>query len=517
MVGAFIAMRYSLHLWHADPDVAVPVNLWRGVQRHGWSFASTWHHSPDNWLFSLVPLNALLLAISPHDPTLIVLTGWVIFIASVALSGVLMAQVSEGASGWRLAAVVSFANYQALGAAGFLSYPITHNISMLWALGALWLGAKAVEQSVLWRGALLVAATAFCLLANAVSDPWAGAAIVLPLALAALISGALAWRELAGRIALVLGVVAGLVLLTAQTHVFGLLSFLPPSPFIFTSADGVMLNAGWGFRALAAMGGILPHANWDSAPVIVVNGVVTLAVLAIAMIFSVLLLRRANVATRLVVGVCVVSIGAITGALLVGEWPRGLLMGRFFPNVYFFGAILVGFVIARLWRAWPATVKLAAGIYVALFVLAGAGSYPRVWMGVVAPRTNDDILAVSKVLEREGLTYGYGPYWGSYAISQEWLTHGRVIIRPVSFRDGVFRRRQAETSRYWYMRSDEPKGLSERFLVLVSDGEECPVMDDCVVQAARQFGLPTREVPFAGGRILVYDRPIWPYIAHPEG
>jgi hypothetical protein len=517
LVGAYFSMRYSLGLWHADPDVAVPVNLWRGIQAHGASFATTWHHSPDNWLFSLVPLDALLLSLSPHDPTLLVLSGWVIFVASVILSGMLLARVTGGVAGWRLAAVLSFANYQALGEAGFLSYPITHNISMLWALGALWLAIESVRQTVIWRAGVLVAATAACLLANAVSDPWAGAAIVLPMALVALTVGLLDLPTFAGRVSLALGVAAGLTLLAAQTHVFGLLGFLPPSPFVYTNAEGVTLNAGWGFRALAAIGAIIPHANWDSSPVIVVNGVATLTVMGIALIFSILLLRKAEPATRLLVGVCVVSIGAITGALLVGEWPRGLLVGRFFPNTYFCGAILIGFVICRLWPAWPRLMRAAVIAYVALFMLTGAASLPRLWLGLKAPRNNDDILMVSKVIEREGLTYGYGPYWGAFALSQDWLTQGKVVVRPVSFREGAFRRRQAETSMYWYTAADEPAGLRERFLIVMNDGEECPVVETCVAMARQQFGQTAREIPFFGGVILTWDQPIWPKITHRQG
>jgi hypothetical protein len=517
IAGAYMSMRYSLGLWHADPDVAVPVNLWRGIQAHGPSFAETWHHSPDNWLFSLVPLDALLLTISPHNPTPVVLSGWVIFIASAVLSGLLLSRVADARAGWWLTAVLSFANYQALGEAGFLSYPITHNISMLWALGALWLAVESVRQTVIWRAGVLIAASAVCLLVNAVSDPWAGAAIVLPVALVALIVGAFDWRSFAGRVALALGVATGLVLLTAQTHVFGLLGFLPPSPFLYTNAEGVMLNAGWGFRALAAIGAVIPHANWDSSPVIVINGVITLTVMAIALIFSTLLLRRAELATRLLVGVCVVSIGAITGALLVGEWPRGLLVGRFFPNAYFFGAILAGFVICRFWPVWPRLMRAAVVIYVALFMLAGVMSLPRVWLGLKPPRNNDDILSVSKVLQKEGLTYGYGPYWGAFALSQEWLTQGKVIVRPVSFREGSFRRRQAETSKYWYVAADEPAGLRERFLVIMNDGEECPVIETCVAVAQGQFGAPLREIPFFGGVILTWDHPIWSGITHRTG
>jgi len=54
--GLWVSLHQALAAWRADPDIYVPVALWRGVREHGLGFLATWGHTDDNWVFSLLPL-----------------------------------------------------------------------------------------------------------------------------------------------------------------------------------------------------------------------------------------------------------------------------------------------------------------------------------------------------------------------------------------------------------------------------------------------------------------------------
>ena len=514
LLGAYVSLRYSLALWHADPDTSVPFNLWQGLTQHGLGFLTTWKYSPDNWLFTLLPLDAALLSLAPHQPTVVVLSGWGIFIASVALTGALLGQMTGRTAGLWLAAVLTFANDRALGGAGFLSYPVTHNISMLWGLASLWLCAQGLRTSSTPRAAAAFASAGVCLVLNQLSDPWAGAAITLPVTLVAGAVGAASWRDPRARRALTLCAIGGFVFVAAQTRGFGLLGFLSPSPLAFTNEDGLVQNAGWAFRAMASIANIIPLANPKSVAAMAISGLAAVGLIGAATAFALARLRSSDLPTRFTVGVCVTSVAAISGAFLVGQWPHGLMVGRFFPNAYFLGGLLLAWAASLHWSSRPAAAKLAAFLYPLLFVAAGLLSLPEAWTGRAPPRTNDDILQLAGFLDRQGLHYGYGPYWGAYALSMDWLSGGRTVIRPVTFQGGRIARRPWETSPYWYAASDEPPGTTERFLIVANDGEECPSVATCADEAIAQFGPVSRDMTYGYVRILVWRTPIAPRLAH---
>src|SRR6185437_15172384 len=83
-LGLFVSFRYAISIWTPDSDMAVPLALWTGFQRHGWSFLASWRYTPDNWLLSLTPIDALVFSLAGPSPTTVAAVGWMIFAASVA-------------------------------------------------------------------------------------------------------------------------------------------------------------------------------------------------------------------------------------------------------------------------------------------------------------------------------------------------------------------------------------------------------------------------------------------------
>lgn len=500
--GLFVSFRYSLGLWRADPDVSVPYVLWRGVHQYGLRFLTTWSYSPDNWLLTLTPMTWVAFALGGTTPRLMVVFGWLLFVGSVALTALLARRLAGGLAAALLACALLFANFQALGAAGFLTYPVTHNSSMLWALMALALAHSAVERASLPLAVL----SSGCVFFDVLSDPWSAAAIALPLILASAGVSAFNLRRPQGQLSAILCGLTVLAFGAARTRLFGALGFLTVSPFATTNADGMATNAGWAFRALSTMANIFPGADPDSQLAIVFDGIALAALLSVVIVLTGLSLPRRPAAQQLVIGVAILSIAGVLVAYLIGQWPAGLFIGRFFPNIFFLGGLLVAVAAADGWEQWPRAAKAAVLGYAGLLVLAGLGSSPRLWTLQAPGRDEADIRAMGDFLAAHGLAYGYGPYWGSNALAMDWATAGRVVIRPVGFAGGQVARRPYVNSSLWYQPGDEPKSSPERFLVIVNDGEECPSVTSCVSMATAQFGLPSRQLSYKKAVILV-----WPH------
>jgi hypothetical protein len=215
--------------------------------------------------------------------------------------------------------------------------------------------------------------------------------------------------------------------------------------------------------------------------------------------------RQASPGRQLIVAVALLSVCATAGLYLVGQW-HGTGSGRFLPNLFFLGALLIAVTAAERWPAWPLALKALVAAYAGLFMLAGLASAPELWTRpAVAAR--DDGPGLTTFLQDHGLRYGYGVFWGTQALVAETATQGRVIIRPVSFRDEHIRRRPAQTSSLWYLPGDEPAD-GRRFLVIRNDGEECPSVQACADKARRQFGAPSETLAYDDALILIWPRSI---------
>jgi hypothetical protein len=500
LFGAWVSFRYCADAWRPDPDIFVTVEVWRGIQRHGPEFLRSWAYTQDNWLLSLVPLSSLAFATFGTSAAVALGIGWVVFLMSVAMTGWIAARLTGWRAGVVLSCVLIFAGYPAVGHAGYLGHPISHNLSMAWALLALALALHSLERGS--RGACI--AIGFILFIDSVSDPWAGVAIACPMIL---VTGIMAWvhrRESLGRNAAMLAIAGALGFLTARTQLFGLLSFLPQSSFDVADRGRILLNLYWAGKSLAAIFDILP-GDTGSGLADLFNLAILVVLLGSAVALSISRCRVASGGRQLVCGTGVLSIGAMASLFVVGRWDAPIAAGRFFPNLYFLGALLVAIPMADRWCGWRWPPKLALGTYATLFIVAGLTSAPRLWAGPVPAQPRDEALELAGFLQAHGLNYGYGPFWGTRALVADVLTGGRVIIRPVSFKGGSIHRRQAETSGFWYLPADEPTS-GRRFLVIRADGEECPSPDACVAMASRQFGTPAEHLIWRNAVILV-----WPY------
>ncbi|THD74258.1 MAG: hypothetical protein E7812_18160 [Phenylobacterium sp.] len=505
--GLWVSLHYCLAAWKAESDIFVTVELWRGVSEHGLGFVRSWGYTEDNWLFSLVPLTSLIYAVFDASPRVAVLTGWLVFLASVGLTGGLAARLSGWRTGLITAGVLLFAPYYALGPIGFLGYPISHNLSMAWGLLALFLALWGIERRA--YGPCVAAALAVFI--DTVSDPWAGAAIAGPLVLASAALAILNRRSRLGGCALALCLTTAAALWAAYKHPFGTLRFLPRGHLQLGGLHPALDNLRYGARALEVMFNIAPGGNLEAPAVQAISLAALAVILAAAGGLTLWSLRRATPGRQLIGGVAILSIGAVAALYVAGPANTGLYVGRFFPNLYFLGALLVAMMAGAGWRAWPWPAKAAIAAYAALFVLAGALSGPRYWTTPLETSEPAEKVALGGFLQAHQLTYGYGPYWGSGGLAMRSLTHGAVTIRPVVIANGRVARRPIETSRLWFTPQAEPPD-GRPFLVVRAEPPEFPSLEAGETAARQQFGEAAERWVYGDSVILVWRRPLAPLI-----
>jgi hypothetical protein len=506
--GLWVSFRYTFGAWAADSDVATPIIIWKGVLKYGLNFVAHWRYTEDNWLFTAVPVAAAAYELFGAPPWIVTGLGWLSFVISVGLTSFLMYRSAGSRAAFVTAVILLFPNSDTIGPLGFLSYFLSHNVSMLWGLGALALAICALNR----RSIALTILAGLCVFANVVSDPWAAPAIGLPLLLVSAGVIALNWRSEYRPHLMALCLVTLIAVVAGRTRLFGVLYFLPPTNFHLATVPEFMINVGWFVRDVTVMFNIVPRIGSDHSITALAIFCGWLGVTVAAAIALLRRIRQASIAEQLIVGTIILSGCGVISSFLLNQWGSGQLGAseRFFPNLYYFSPALIIIAAAKYWETAPRLIKLPLIACAILFVASGITSYPRMWLGLlpIHPQVlRPDLISF---LEKNSLSYGYGAYWPTEALSAAWVTHDRLTIRPVVFANDPPRisSDRPETSSYWY----GPKGLAESddtpFLVISGDDPTCADINLCTAAAIHQFGAPAKSLRFGTSLVLVWNHPI---------
>ncbi|MHB1303371.1 MAG: hypothetical protein ACYCZB_07840 [Acidiphilium sp.] len=518
LIGVIQSIVVTYHLWGADPDIADPVIVWRGLHSDGLYFIKIWHFTPDNWLLSLMPLDWLVFALIGSSPLVVIGTGAFFYLALIALCALLVGRERGAVAGGIVAVVLLFSARPAM-ADGFLTYAISHNISVMWGLLGLYLSTGHLGE----RRFVALAASGFCFLVATLSDPWTAAAFVLPILMA---SAILALLETDRKIRFSFCAIALTMLIVAiivKTQVFGLLAFLPEPPHSIVPVPEMRRNLVLAARYVAVFFNLLPGTLTEpgqhpTLPVTAVDClgfafVVMLCVTRLILSFHAISPRR-----RFLALTALFSMGIMALALVLSGFATGMVTARYFANFFVFVPILVAMAPLGLLRHRGIDGVVVA-TFAGLLVASGIASDLQVWAkGPPHVRLNG-IPELARFLEQHGLTYGYGPYWQTEASAVNWVTHGRVTIRPVNFNSqiGRFGPKNAQTLPRWYT----PLGLrgepKRTFLIVLGWKNACGPDISCLDAARRQFGTPDAVLKYQSLYILAYNRRIVPSFSNVFG
>jgi hypothetical protein len=505
--GLWVSYHHFRWQWRIDGDIAGPYLIWKQVLRDGPGVLTEWRYAQDSWLLSLTLPDFLLLWLSNNSPWAILLQGWAIFLLTILLTYTLLRSAVSRLVAAGAAIAMLFAGPAVLGGVIYLAYPITHNISLLFGLGSLWLFGKWLRSGH-WRWLGLGGLTLFI---GHMSDPWLGAALTLPAVLAAGICAVLGPDRRARLAGIALCTL--LVFIAARSRLGGLLWFIPGSDF---ALGGVALwppHLGWIATYTTIMFNVVPvrQQDFDWLPNLWLM-VVNCTIVAVLVVWASVRLwwnrRSLRAETRFLVATAFIGSAAIGAAFTLSNVNANLNVGRYLSNWFYFLPWLV--VIAAFGTPTPRVgwLRRVAIVWAALFAVSGIAAAPAhqtaVPDDIAAPKTRDLI----RFLNEHDLTYGYGPFWAALGGSADWLTNGHIVIRPVSrLSSGRIGPWNSQTFASWYTSADIPAGQKSFFYLAIPDGDLCPDVPTCVAMANRDWGPPDRVLQFHEFPVLVWDHP----------
>ncbi len=199
----------------------------------------------------------------------------------------------------------------------------------------------------------------------------------------------------------------------------------------------------------------------------------------------------------------------IVAAFVVSKVVGDRNVGRYISNWFYLVPLVVVMAAFGVTRAGPDWLRRAAIAWGALWVVAGVAAAPAALTSLPSDIAFPDTRELIRFLDANGLDYGYAPFWATKGAAAEWLTDGRIVIRPISrSSSGHLVARGAQTFPSWFESSDVPPGQKRFFFLAAPDGEVCPNSETCEAMARREWGEPQQVLRFGEVPVMVWDRPM---------
>lgn len=505
--GLYLSLKVVLGSFGVEPDASHSLMLWYGVNEHGLSWVKDWLFTQDNWLFSLVPVHFIEFWLLGPKPSLVIITGWAIFVASTIAAGLIGLELKSKNSFYIIPVVLIFMGLYAH-QSGFVSYSTSHNITNLFGL----LSTLVLIRWVKTKKWYLIALIFFFQVTGGLSDPWLIPAYTLPTALVVVILFFKSGKPQERKQYFWLFAAVAVSMVSIKTLFFGVLDFLPRMNFAIGNWETINSNAVFLIKDLGGLFNLLPGAKTN----FFVSSFISLAAILVLYVTSMRLVVFDDLDSlappRLAFfSLVFFSTGGISLAFLISDVPAADYSARFLINILYLITIAVSVSFEENWHRTSILVKGFSITVVLLFMNAGFFSnlyLPKESSFLIKSTETHELIAF---LTKNRLNYGYGSYWGSNANAVTILSNSQIIIRPVSFYKSsgrmIFGNRQ-ESSKRWYNTDDFPVNQKDFFVVVNNDGEGCPIPQICINGLTRQYGKPSRILIYKNSLILVWNHPL---------
>lgn len=482
-VAYFITSRY----FPIEPDVANSPLVWRGLLAEGLAIFKDWAPTPDNWYFTVYPINFIFFALLSDDGVFPLIVSTALFVALSALI-ITLALYSVRKSKISLIAIICLILFPAFSYTyGFLAHPFSHNSTHFFGVLIFALCLWNIKKNSF---PLAIFYSLFSLL-PAISDPWFQATYFLPLLLVQIY---FSWLKVLDK---KIAITFGIFFIFAMSHALPRWMGLPIQHFKLLPVDMWPPNAQWVVMLLGKSMNIFvvdkPAAH-----------IASFVVWALLIIYSFLVCMKQGKQAVFIALFSVLSIAGIIASFIVSYDAAADLSARFFMNATSFGIALtiLAFSLKRL---------IIIPIVLTLFFLSSVYSYSQ----NKTPIANEEAQTISymEFLQQHQLDFGYSSYW-KMANIVNWHSNGKIHITSVLFdlnKGGIdFNTVRSQTLRSW-LTEDFTSTKSKRQFVAISgesNFKQCGNITVCANMIDQQLGKPDEVLKYQDMIIYVYNKDI---------
>lgn len=473
---AFIISRY----FPINSDYANSPLVWREFLDKGVSSFFDWRPTPDNWYFTVYPINFAIFFLLGDDGVIPLLISTILFAALVTLFSSEISKISNGK--WSYVSVIVGTTLlpQIMLTDGFVAHPFAHYSTAAYGFLMLLLFTKNLSKNNIYITTMIAA---IGLIANS-SDMWNAPTFFMPILLVEIYLFLSKERRVSH-----LCVMAAFFGLSI-THVLPILMGFDIQKFEIVDISMMLQNI---YGSIILIG--------ETINISVMKGnifyIASFFVMLFLVLISVWIGWLSGGIKRYVTITLFLSLLGIVSSYIISNNSSFPGPPRFFVNV-------IPCVFAILAINLSGRYSRLLLVITILFAVTSINSYEtkKWWAKGVITENNQYI----DFLKKHDLQYGFGDFWDK-SMTVNWISRGDVKIFPIFIRDGY--RLDPYSVRWQTMRSWHTEeflnGLPKRQFFAISKGRECSDVEKCVIGIQERYGYASEVLTFKKMTILVYD------------
>jgi len=477
MAGLILAC-FFVHLhYQPDSDIANSAVTWHEVSRKGLSSLNDWRPTPDNWYFSVYPVNYLVFYIFGSSPFVMELIEVFQLFLLALFSSMICYQLTKNSKSFLLIPLLcSLSSFSFT--VGYISHPASHNLTNLYGLVSIYIFIGKRRDCLTWRDFAILLIS----IAASVSDPWFLPAFYLPMFISS-IYWSISNKKLNITSHCLWLAVAALIFSHAIERYF----YLPVASFSLGPISQWLNNFYW---LMFGVGGI--------SNIFLINSKFTyISSSAIFLFFISYALYASSIRKDIKVFIAM-SILGISSSFIIGSNVGAEKHARFFVNITYIGLIICfsALIMSRVRMFY---------IFFLLLIVSQLYSHTQPERRLL-PWSSVKVL---NTLKKHNLDYGFGPYWGAQALAVTWISDFNVALRPVTFEKDtghMILGGRPQTFDHWYSAPLNRK----TFIIIMTDVEECHELQTCLNGVKEQYGNPDEIINDSNVNIYVYDNGLKP-------
>lgn len=486
---ATLAIAYTLtaRYFPVEPDVANSPLVWRGFLTEGFAVFKDWKPTPDNWYFTIYPVNFLLFALLSDDGKLplIISTSIYISLTAIIIGWMIYTIKRSGIAFLATLCLILLPAYSYT--FGFLAHPFSHNSTNFFGVVIVGLSLWNLKRNSL----LFAIFYSILALLPAVSDPWFLASYFLPLLLTHIY---FSWK---GVLQKNITLVFALAFILAMTHVIPRALGLPVQHLHILPFNQWVTNTGW---VVVLLGKSMNLFFIDNPKAHIASFILWTFVLA----YAALITFKGGKEARFIAIFGTLTIAGIISSFIISYDAPDYISARFFMNAVLF-TLTLAFISFSLRKNHIITVIIV------LFAASSLYSYQV----NQAPLYDQEAQTRAYIgfLKEHNLTFGYGDYWKA-SNTVNWLSEGKIHITPIFFDKKTYRIQfdnvRSQTLASWLTPEYLKNTPSRQFVAIpaVKSAEATPDVNQRLEAIAQQVGLPDQTLIFQGMTFYIYDRKI---------